>query len=84
MLSGDTGSSANREPFADTDRSFEAYLASIGLPESIDAFVEQVAQTSRFNWDRTLTVDVISAYIRAGYGDLRCDQPGNTFFPYAN
>lgn len=84
LLSGDTNSTDQKEPFVDANRTFASYLMSIGLSGSIDDFVEQASQQSRANWNREFSATVINEYIRSGYGEEKCYQPGETYFTVAD
>ena len=84
LLSGDTNSTIQEEPFVDANRTFTTYLTSIGLSGSIDDFIEQASQQSRANWNREFSATVINEFIRSGYGEEKCDQPGEIYFTVAN
>jgi hypothetical protein len=72
--SGDINSTVGQASFLEPKRTFETYLSAIGLDTSIDAFSRQAANQSRSDWNRDLTAEAISDYIREGYGGLACSQ----------
>ena len=80
FMTEDLTSRRNIDHFVDEDRSFASYLSSIGLPESIDLFVERAVQQPHASWNQELSAAVINEYIRAGYGGKRCEKPAESFF----
>ena len=84
LLSGDTNSISQEEPFVDASRTFTSYLTSIGLSGSVDEFIEQASQQSRANWNHEFSATLINEFIRSGYGEEKCDQPGETYFTVDN
>ena len=73
-LSGDVSSSVEQDLFLEPKRTFETYLMSIGLSESLDEFTEQAANQSKSNWNRDFTAQAVLHYIREAYGDMKCTQ----------
>ncbi|MDG1819167.1 MAG: hypothetical protein P8H31_04980 [Porticoccaceae bacterium] len=71
-VSGDTNSTVVQDSFLEPKRTFEAYLSSIGLSQSINDFSQQVANQSKNNWSRDFTAQSVIEYIRDGYGGLKC------------
>jgi hypothetical protein len=67
----DDDSTVGPTAFPDSTRTFETYLASIGLA-SIDAFMEKAVAQSKTNWKTEFTAQPVLDYIRAGYGNLTC------------
>ena len=50
-VSGDTNSTIGKDSFLEPKRTFETYLSSIGLAQSIDDFMEQAVNQSKDNWN---------------------------------
>ena len=71
-VSGDSSSSMEQDLFLEPKRTFETYLASIGLPESIDEFSKQAANQSKSNWNSDFTAQAVLNYIRESYGNVKC------------
>ena len=71
-VSGDTNSTVDQDSFLTPKRTFETYLSSIGLSQSIDDFSQQVANQSKSNWSRDFTAQSVIDYIRDGYGGIKC------------
>ena len=71
-VSGDTNSTVGQDSFLEPKRTFETYLSSIGISQSIDDFSQQVANQSKANWSRDFTAQSVIEYIRDGYGGLKC------------
>jgi len=71
-VSGDTNSTVDQDSFLTPKRTFETYLSSIGLSQSIDDFSQQVANQSKSNWSRDFTAQTVIDYIRDGYGGIKC------------
>jgi len=71
-VSGDTNSTIGKDSFLEPKRTFETYLSSIGLAQSIDDFMEQAVNQSKDNWNPDFTAQAVLAYIRQAYGDMTC------------
>jgi hypothetical protein len=65
---GDPGSLVQALAYPDPGRTVESYMASLGLPASLAAFVAEAKQQSRHAWRPQLTAAAINAYVRAGFG----------------
>ena len=72
LAANDTSSTVIRDSFMEPQRTFETYLTSIGLPESLDSFVEARAKQSKAGWSADLTANSFVSYIQDGYGNLMC------------
>ena len=72
VAANDTSSAVTRDSFVEPKRTFETYLASIGLPDSLDSFVESRASQLKSAWSPDLSSASIVSYIRNGYGNLVC------------
>jgi len=71
-ISGDTNSTIGQDSFLEPKRTFETYLSSIGLNQSIDDFMEQAVNQSKDNWNPDFTAQAVLAYIREAYGNVKC------------
>lgn len=71
-ISGDINSTVGEDLFLKPKRTFETYLSSIGLAQSIDSFMEQASNQSKHNWNRDFTAQSILTYIREAYGNVQC------------
>ena len=70
--SGDINSTVGQASFLEPKRTFETYLSSIGLAQSIDDFMEQAVNQSKDNWNQDITAQAVITYIREAYGNLIC------------
>ena len=75
-ISGDISSTVGADSFIEPKRTFETYLLSIGLSESIADFSHQAANQSKSNWSLDLTAQSVINYIREGYGSTKCSKQG--------
>ena len=73
-VSGDTNSTIGKDSFLEPKRTFETYLSSIGLAQSIDDFMAQAVNQSKDNWNRDLTAQAVLDYIREAYGSVKCSK----------
>ena len=73
-VSGDSDSTVAQDSFLKPKRTFETYLSSIGLTESIDDFVGQAVSQSKDTWNRDFTAKSVLDYIREGYGSVKCTE----------
>ena len=71
-LSGDVNSTVGEDAYLEPRRTFETYLLSIGLSESIDDFTQQAVNQSKTNWRSDLSAQSVLNYIREGYGNTKC------------
>jgi len=71
-VSGDTNSTVGRDSFLEPKRTFETYLSSIGLSQSIDEFMEHAVMQSKGSWNRDFTAPAVLDYIREAYGNVKC------------
>jgi len=71
-ISDDINSAVGKDSFLEPRRTFETYLSSIGLSQSINEFMEQAVIQSKGNWNKDFTADSVLAYIREAYGDVSC------------
>lgn len=72
QMTGDLSSRVSRIKFMEGPRTLDSYLRSIGLSGQ-DEFFNRIVEQSRFSWDERLTAQRINAYLREGYGNLRCE-----------
>jgi hypothetical protein len=73
-VSSDTNSTVEEDSFLEPKRTFETYLSSIGLSQSIDEFSQQAANQTKSNWNRDFTAQAVLDYIRQAYGNVKCTQ----------
>lgn len=53
-------------------RKLDSYSKSLGM-SGLDEFIATVTGQSQHTWDERLTARDINAYLRAGYGNQKCD-----------
>ncbi len=63
---GDTGSTYAAPPTIDA--TINAYMASIGTPGDLDAFMAEARKQSKQNWRAAYTPAVVNAWVRAKFG----------------
>ena len=73
-FSGDNNSTVEKDSFLEPKRTFETYLSSIGLSQSIDEFSDLAASQTKENWSRDFTAQAVLDYIRQAYGNVKCTQ----------
>jgi len=73
-VTSDTSSTVGKDSFLEPKRTFESYLESIGLSQSIDEFTQQAVNQTKSNWSRDFTAQAVLEYIRQAYGDMECTQ----------
>ena len=71
-IASDNNSMVGQASFLEPKRTFETYLASVGLSQSIDEFSQLAARQTRINWNRDFTAQAVLDYIRQGYGNMTC------------
>jgi hypothetical protein len=54
-------------PWVDPERDVESYMATLGKPASLDAFVDAAANRPRGVWYPQYTADAVNHYIRRGF-----------------
>lgn len=56
------------EPFPFPNRSVGSYAGTIGLPATLDGFMDAAKLQSKDNWNPALLPSAVNQYIRAGFG----------------
>lgn len=54
--------------FPAPERTIETYMASLGLPPTLEAFLARARLQDRANWDPRFTAAAVNAYIQQGFG----------------
>ena len=66
-LVSDADSRVNEVAYLDPNRTIETYMATLGHPPSLEAFIQEAKKQSRFNWRPAFTAAAVNRYIRAGF-----------------
>jgi len=64
---GDVGASFAALGYSDPGRTVESYMATLGKPATLDAFIAAAEAQSKQNWKPAYTAAAVNAYVRAGY-----------------
>lgn len=54
--------------FPDPGRGVESYMASLGLPPTLDAFLARARLQDKATWDDRFTAAAVNSYVREGFG----------------
>ncbi len=71
----DTGSQAQRLSYPDPNRTVETYQTSLGQAATLDAFLQEAKQQSKFNWRTEYTAGAVNAYIKRGFAPVGSQVP---------
>jgi hypothetical protein len=65
--SGEASASQWSGSFSDPDRTVGTYAGSLGLPATLEGFLDEARKQSRLTWREDLTASTVNEYIRAGF-----------------
>ncbi|MCA9643714.1 MAG: right-handed parallel beta-helix repeat-containing protein [Polyangiaceae bacterium] len=65
--SGESTAAAWSGSFSDPDRTLGSYSGTVGLPATIEGFLDAALKQSRLNWRTDLQAAAVNDYIRAGF-----------------
>ncbi len=69
--SSESGAVVEEVIFPDPDRTIQNYQTHLGKPASMEAFIEEVRQQSKYNWRREYTADSVNSWVREGFGVVK-------------